>query len=98
MYRLCSYASNNYVFSYLQTKNDLEIDFIIERPGMPLALVEIKSTDNVRSDHLKSLLSLGKDIKNAELFCLSQDKKDRIIDGVRVLHWQRGLVELGCVA
>lgn len=95
MYRMSSYLSKDYTFSYLQTKSNLEIDFIIERPGLPTAVVEIKSTEDVQDRHLKALLSLGKGIKGSELFCLSRDTKDRLVSGVKVLHWKRGLAELG---
>jgi predicted AAA+ superfamily ATPase len=44
----------------VRTKEDLEIDFIIERPGMPLALIEVKSTENVQDQHLRGLKSVKK--------------------------------------
>lgn len=37
--KLNSYNKKNYSFSYLRTKDDAEIDLIIERPGCPIALV-----------------------------------------------------------
>lgn len=89
------YLSKSYRFSYLRTKNDLEIDLVIERPGMPRALVEIKSTDRVQEDHLRGLQLLGNDIQNAERFCLSRDPGARVIDGINVLPWTQGLSELG---
>ena len=42
--RLNSYEKRDYRFSYLQSASGVEIDLIVERPGRPLALVEIKST------------------------------------------------------
>lgn len=90
-----SYLSKSFRFSYLCTKDDVEIDLVIERPGAPKALVEIKSTDNVREDHLRSLISLGRDIPNAERFCLSLDPTPRITSGINVLPWNLGLREIG---
>jgi predicted AAA+ superfamily ATPase len=90
-----SYLSKDYRFSYLRTKNDLEIDLVIERPGMPRALVEIKSTDRIQEDHYRSLQLLGNDISNSERFCLSRDPIARLVDGIKVLPWERGLTELG---
>lgn len=95
--RLSTYAENDYSFSYLRTKDDVEIDLVIERPGMPRALVEIKSSEAITSEHLTSLVRLGRDIPSSELFCLSQDPHKKIIDGVSVLPWKEGLRELGIV-
>ena len=93
--RLNSYLRKQYKFFFLRTKSNAEIDLIIERPGMPLALIEIKASDNVSEYDLKNLISLGKDLKNSELFCFSQDENNRIINGVKCLHWEKGLEEIG---
>lgn len=93
--RLNSYYRKHFTFSYLRTKSDAEIDLIIERPGMPVALVEIKSSETIDEHDLRHLTSLGKDFKNAEFFCLSRDENNRIVNGVKCLEWQKGLEELG---
>ena len=93
--RLSSYASNDWRFSYLRTKDGLEIDLVIERPGMPVALIEIKSTDLIREEHVKPLRLLGADIPNSEMICLSQEPRARLVDGIKVFPWKEGLVALG---
>ena len=95
MFRAASYQALNYEFSYLQTKDNLEIDFVIDRPSMPLALVEVKSTNCVRDDHLKALKSLGQDLPASEAYCLSLDPVAKKIAGINVLPWRQGLTELG---
>jgi hypothetical protein len=40
-FRLNEYLKLNLKFSYLHTKDDVEIDLIVERPGNPDLLVEI---------------------------------------------------------
>ena len=45
--KLASYYNNDYRFSYLMIKDDVEIDLVVERPGKSLLLIEIKSSDNV---------------------------------------------------
>jgi predicted AAA+ superfamily ATPase len=95
LYRRSSYLTADYRFSYLMTKNNLEIDFVVERPGLKTALVEVKSTDSVQREHLKSLLTLGAELPDSERFCLSNDTSARIVEGVNVLHWKHGLEELG---
>jgi uncharacterized protein len=93
--RLQSYYRKDYRLSYILTAGGVEIDLIIERPGMKRAAVEIKSTTNVANSDLRGLLSLGKDIPNCDLFCLSLDDIPKIMEGVQCLPWRTGLVELG---
>lgn len=93
--RLQSYAKKNYRLSYLRTKDGVEIDLIVERPGLKRALVEIKSTARVTEDDVRALQHLGKDLTNSEAFCLSLDATPKKIGAVRCLPWQRGLEEIG---
>ncbi len=90
-----SYAKKDYRLSYLRTKNGVEIDLIIERPGLKRALVEIKSAERVSEDDVRGLLSLTKDIPDSEAFCLSLDRTPKIIGKAACLPWQRGLEEIG---
>jgi uncharacterized protein len=93
--RLQSYLRKDYRLSYLRTGADVEVDLIIERPGMKRAVIEIKSTSHITNNDLRGLLSLGKDIANSELFCFSMDSVPKIIEGVSCLPWQDGLTEIG---
>lgn len=95
MHRLNSYYSMDYQFSYLQTNNNLEIDVVIERPGLPTAFVEIKSSEKITEESTNSLLSLKKDYPKNQYFCLSNDPKNRTENGIEILHWKKGLLELG---
>ena len=95
IHRQQSYAGLDYELSYLRTHDDAEIDLILERPGLPRALIEIKSTVQVTRDHLRHVAQFAKDISNSESFCLSRDPHAKKIDGVHCLHWERGLEELG---
>ncbi len=93
--RLAAYAKNDYRFSYLCTKDGVEIDLVIERPGLKKALVEIKSSDLIRPEDLRSFRRLGTDIPQSDLFCFSRDPHPKKIEGIRCLPWQTGLIELG---
>jgi uncharacterized protein len=93
--RLQSYYRKDYRLSYLLTGAGVEIDLILERPGIKRAAIEIKSTSVITKSDLRGLLSLGKDIANCDLFCLSMDPVPKIIEGVNCLPWQAGLVEIG---
>lgn len=93
-YRLNIYNKRDYIFSYLRTKEDAEIDLIIERKGMPTALVEIKSSDSVDERHTRTLELFLKDFKNAQGYCLSRDPMHKKIGNVYSLPWNEGLKEL----
>lgn len=89
------YFMKDYRLSYLRTKDDAEIDLILERPGLPMALLEIKSATRVDKHHLSALGRFRRDMPQCEAFCLSQDPVAKIINGIQVLPWQRAISELG---
>lgn len=95
MHRLNSYFSLDYRFSYLQTHNELEVDIVIERPAMPMAFVEIKSSESVTLEDVRGLISLKKDNPQHHYFCLSNDPYERIENGIQFLTWSTGLQEIG---
>lgn len=95
MHRLNSYFSLDFQFSYLQTNNGLEVDVIIERPGLPTAFVEIKSTESISDSDLVSLRSIKKDFPKHQYFCLSNDANEVSADAIEILPWEKGLRELG---
>ena len=52
-HRINDYKRLDFRFSFFRTKDGAEIDLIIERPGLPLALIEIKSSTNPSDDSAK---------------------------------------------
>jgi predicted AAA+ superfamily ATPase len=88
---LNSYYELDYSFSYLRTKDNVEVDLIIERPGKKDVLVEIKSGDKIDESKVKSLLLFEKDFPEALLVCASQVKLKQKIGSVSVLPWQKAL-------
>lgn len=95
IYRRNAYQQLDYSFFFIKTYDGAEVDLVIERPGMPTALVEIKSTTKVDPKDVRHLEGLGKDFQSAELFCLSLDKQAQKIGNTSALHWLEGLKELG---
>ncbi len=93
--RLSSYSRKNWKFSYLRTKDDAEVDLIIERPGLPRAVIEIKSTSQLNENHLSSFLKISKDFRKAECFCFTNDPHPKKIGNVECLPWSEGLKALG---
>jgi len=94
LYARNAYESLDWRFSYLLTKGGLEVDLVLARPGRPEALVEIKSTDQVRPEHAATLLALQGDFPDAELFLLSRDPVPQRIGRVRALPWEQGVLEV----
>ncbi len=90
--RLNEYKKLDYKFSYLKTKDDAEIDLIIQRPGNIELLVEIKSTKHVAGEHISQIRRFKKDWQlpcDAEIWSLDPNEKE--IDGIHCLYWQTGL-------
>ncbi|MBI4669621.1 MAG: ATP-binding protein [Elusimicrobia bacterium] len=94
-HRLNDYHQKDFRFSYMRTKDDAEIDLVVERPGKPLALVEIKSADRIDERATRGIEAFAKDLKKAEAFCLSRDVIAKKIGRVTALPWDCGLKALG---
>lgn len=89
------YNRLDWTLSYLRSKDDCEIDLIIERPKAPEILVEIKSKTRVDERDAFSLESMGDDISKKNLrFLLSQDPLEQKFSKTRALFWQKGLDEI----
>jgi uncharacterized protein len=89
-HRLNDYFSKDFSFSYLLTKDGMEVDLIIERPGKKTAFVEIKSAKKIHAQDFRSLSDLAKECR-AEAFVLSNDPLARTDNGIQLTHWQQGL-------
>lgn len=95
LFKRASYARLDFHFSYLRTKDDVEIDLIIDRPGKPLALVEIKSRAKVTASDAKALESLGQDLdRKAEHFLLSADPLAAKFGKTQALFWKEGIAQI----
>ena len=94
-FRLNAYRGKDYSFSYLATQGGLEIDLIVERPGMKTALVEIKSSDRVTDEHLKHLKAISADEGDIEAYCFCRERRSRKTGDVLIVPWQEGFQRLG---
>lgn len=89
--RLASYYYPEYRFSYIRTKDDVEIDLVVERPGEKTLCIEIKSSETVREEKLSAFRNLAKDIENSEAICISQEIRAKKIGDIIVLPWRDAL-------
>jgi predicted AAA+ superfamily ATPase len=76
---------------YLLTKDQAEIDLIIERPGAMTILIEIKASDSVDDRDIRTVKQFLGDIKNSEALVLSRDPRSKLKDGIQCLNWSKGL-------
>lgn len=95
MIRLNSYTRRQFRFYHIRTQAGAEVDVVIERPGLTAALVEIKSTTEVREEHVKHLNEFATSFEEPLLLCLSRDPARKRYGNVLCLPWEEGLVELG---
>ena len=92
---LARYRYPDWKFSYLRTGAGAEIDLLIERPGLPAALVEIKSSRWVDERDVRNLSRFTGDFAEALALCISRDPTRMQFDGVLCVHWSEALAELG---
>jgi predicted AAA+ superfamily ATPase len=88
------YEQQDYRLSYLRTKSGVEVDVIVERPGKPTALVEIKSTKIVTEDDIRSLQHFLSDFPESDFFLLSRDPKPQKFGRIKAVHWRDGIGEI----
>lgn len=91
--RLNEYRRTRYAFSHIRIDDTNEIDLVVERPGQPTLLIEIKSKDSIHERDVKALQNLSSRFKNARCLCLSQAQTRLKINDVLCLPWQDGLEE-----
>jgi uncharacterized protein len=89
--KLSNSYRNDFRFSYYMTKDGVEIDLVVERPGHQLLFIEIKSKDNVSEYDLTELRTLKKDLPEAQYVCFSNELYKKSIDGILVYPWKEGL-------
>jgi predicted AAA+ superfamily ATPase len=85
------YAQLEYRFSYLSTKDDMEIDLIVERPGQPLLCIEIKSATHIVEQDLTSFIKLTQALGDCEAICLCNVPQAKQYQAVLVLPWREGI-------
>ena len=94
LHRQENYLNREYRLTFLRTQDDAEIDVVVERPGKPLAFIEIKSADQIHEEMLSGMKKFEKDFPKAEFFCFSRDPITKKFGKILALHWQVGLQKL----
>jgi predicted AAA+ superfamily ATPase len=80
--------------SYLRTKDGLEVDLIVEKPGEAPIFVEIKASDNIDTIELRSFERLIEVDSRFRGVVLSRDKRQFSRGAIKCMHWQEGLRDI----
>ncbi len=81
-------------FGYIRTDRDVEIDLVLQRPGKPLALIEIKSTTRVTEENTHALKLFLEDFPEAEFYLFSRDSTPQTFGRIQALPWFLGVEKL----
>jgi predicted AAA+ superfamily ATPase len=92
--KMKSYLRRDFGLSYLRTKDDAEVDLIIERSPGDRILVEIKSSSNIQHSDCKNLNALANSIVHTKALLVSRDPSPKQFDSVTAFPWQVGLREI----
>ena len=94
-HRLRNYLRLDERAFYLRTKDDAELDLILERPRGELYAIEIKSSEQIDETRARTSLALAADLKPRATWIVSREKRARqLTDNVEVLPWQEALSRL----
>ncbi len=92
-FKLNDYFNKDFQFSYIQTKDDLEVDLVVERPGKKTLFIEIKSASRVHIEDFDALSKITKAAK-AKAYVISNDQSVRIENGIHFIYWVNALKEI----
>ena len=88
------YKRLDWDYSYLRTKDGVEIDLIIQSPQQ-MWLMKIKSKTLIKEEDAKALENIGKSFNSkTEKWLISNDPLERKFGTIRALHWKKALKEL----
>lgn len=87
-YKLCNYRNKEETLYYLQTKDNVEVDLIISRPGKKTLFIEIKSTEDITNQDFTSLAKIVENVRNSEAFILSLDPRLKSKHNIQAYHWR----------
>lgn len=94
IWKLSHYFKKKWHFSYLLTKDNVEIDLIIDDAVSGATCIEIKSTSRLIESDIDSFIKITKDIQKSRSFCFSKDKQSKTFQHVKCFHWQEGIKKL----
>ncbi|MCC6220973.1 MAG: ATP-binding protein [Deltaproteobacteria bacterium] len=91
--RLNDYFKRDFRFYYYHVDGN-EIDLVVERPGRPLVLIEIKSSRHVDEAEVAKLSQISKAFREAEKRIFSLESTSRRKQDITIMPWNEGIKEL----
>ena len=85
IYAHSKYSEINYSICYWRTASQLEIDFVL---GEHEVAIEVKSTEQANSRHLKGLKAFSEEYDVNKLILISNDPLPRLVGNILILPWQ----------
>jgi len=85
IYAHSKYSGLEYPIHYWRTASQIEIDFVL---GNNEIAVEVKSTNNVTSRHIKGLKYFSEEYKTKQLIIVCNEPLPRLMDNILILPWQ----------
>ena len=95
--RLNEYRQTGYDISFIREDDDIEIDLVLSHSNGTLFFIEIKSTDYVTEDHVRSLKYFSAKFPEAQLMLWSVERRSKNFGSIVSKHWTEGLEALFCV-
>lgn len=92
--RALTYSRKQFQLSYLRTKDDAEVDLIVQISGQAPILIEIKSGSRLQEQHCSRLSAFAKDIKHSRAVLISRDPIPKRFGAVECLPWLQLLEEI----
>lgn len=92
--KIKNYLRKDYSLSYLRTKDNAEIDLIVERGSSDRILIKIKSSGKVVESDAKTLNAFASSMKYSKALLVSRDPNPKIFGKVKAVHWQNGIDEI----
>lgn len=91
IWKLSHYKKKKWNFSYLLTKDGVEIDLIIDDAILGVFCIEIKSTERLVESDIESFINISRDIKKSKSYCFSKDSISKQIQHVQCFYWRDGI-------
>ena len=91
VYRLIHYYKKDWKMSYLTTKDDAEIDLILDRGKRGRLAIEIKSAERVDLKEVAVFERLAQDVPGAKLIWVSRDPQAQKHGMVECLYWRQAI-------
>ena len=89
----CDYSEGDHHLHYWQTRSKVEVDFVVYGENHFQA-IEVKNSDQVRPEDLRSLKSFGEDFPESTRWLLYRGRERLLRDGVRCVPCEEFLLGL----